>query len=180
MPDKQTKPLQLQPSRELYFSGWFFLLLSAINAGIALAAQNLLLAVSAGLYGFVALLFMLLLRFPRISVTQEGMLIQESAKDMPIMKEWNQFQCIYIIRAGLTYACAGLLFATRPLTKEEQFAAARACQKRPFRSAPLHDGHVWIGTKGIDPQLKSLLPDTVRIMPETACVTVNRRFTKII
>lgn len=180
MSDKPMKPLQLVPSRELYFTGCLFLILSAVNAGMALAAQSLLLAASTGLYAMVALLFMLLTRFPRVSVTREGILIQINAKSVPVLKAWDEFQCIYPIRAGLTYEGVGLLFAARPLTKEEQFAAARVCQKRPFRSAPLHDGHVWIGTKGIDPQLKSLLPDTVRIMPETACVTVNRRFTKII
>ena len=164
MPDKPVKPLRLLPAPGTYVLGWLFILLSAALTVMALAARSGLLILFSCGSAASALLLLFLTGYPRVTATAEGLFLQ----------------CVYILRAGLTSECAGLLFAARPLTKQEQFTAAKACQQGTFRPPLVHGGHVWIGTKGSDPRLERLFPDTLRFMPETECATVNRLFTKLI
>lgn len=180
MPDKPVKPLRLLPAPGTYVLGWLFIFLSAALTVMALAVHSGLLISLACCPAAFELLLMYLTRYPRVKATAEGLFLQQDRKHPTVWMKWDEFQCVYILRAGLTCECAGLLFAARPLTKEEQFAEATACQQGTFRPSLMHDGHVWIGTKGIDPRLERLFPDTLRIMPEAECATVNRLFTKLI
>lgn len=180
MPDKPVKPLRLLPAPGTYVLGWLFILLSAALTVMALAAHSGLLILFSCCSAAFALLLLFLTGYPRVTATAEGLFLQQDRKHPTVGMKWDEFQCVYILRAGLTSECAGLLFAARPLTKQEQFTAAKACQQGTFRPPLVHGGHVWIGTKGIDPRLERLFPDTLRIMPETECATVNRLFTKLI
>ena len=117
--------------------------------------------------------------YPRILASKEGLYIQRKRKEPLEMLPWSQFQCAYTFRQGITYKACGILFTTRPMTKQEQLAAAKACQEGGFRPRLIFEGNVWVGTSSATMQtLGVTIPDHIQQMPEIACANVNLRFTK--
>lgn len=180
MNSKQMKPYQLLPETGIYVISGMFFFFAAAGILMGLVTHEYSLIALATLPAAFGLLLYLPVQYPRVNVSLEGISIQRSAKSSPQMLPWSQFQCVYAIRAGVTYKNVGLLFTTRPLSKPEQFEAAKACQKGAFRPPLIHEGHVWIASLGIPKELRERMPDSIRIMPEVACANVNLLFTKLI
>ena len=130
--------------------------------------------------GSFGLLFYLFTRFPRIKASQEGFILQRNAKEEPFVLPWSQVKCVYTLTRGFTYKACGLLFTPHPLSKQEQFLAAKLCQHGLLNPTLLHEGCLWVGIVGLPPELRSLLPEDIRVMPPSACDNTNSLFTKLI
>lgn len=180
MKNKQMKPYRMLPDTGIYVMSGMFFFLFAAGILVGLTTHEYTLIALAVLSAGFALLLYLPCQYPRVNVSLEGIIIQRSAKSSPQLLPWSQFQCVYTIRAGFTGKNVGLLFTTRPLSKPEQFEAAKACQKGAFRPPLVHEGHVWIASVGLPKELRARMPDSIRIMQETACANVNLLFTKLI
>ncbi len=111
---------------------------------------------------------------------QEGFILQRNVKEEPFGLPWSQFKCVYTLTSGFTYKACGLLFTPHPLSKQEQFIAAKICQHNILSPTLLHDGCLWVGIVGLPPELRSLLPEDICVMPPSACANTNSLFTKLI
>lgn len=180
MNNKQIKPYQMLPEIGVYVLSGMFFFFAAAGLLMGLVTHEYSLIALAAFPAAFGLLLYLLVQYPRVKVSLEGISIQRSAKSLPQLLPWSQFQCVYAIRAGFTYKNVGLLFTTHPLSKPEQFEVAKACQKGAFRPPLVHEGHVWIASIGIPKVLRERMPDSIRIMPEVTCANVNLLFTKLI
>lgn len=130
--------------------------------------------------GTFGLLLYLFTRFPRIKASQKGFILQRNVKEEPFVLSWSQFQCVYTLTRGFTYKTCGLLFTPHPLSKQEQLIAARICQHGILKPTLLHNGCLWVGIVGLPPELRSLLPEDICVMPPTVCANTNLLFTKLI
>ena len=180
MNNRQVKPYQMLPEMGIYVMSGIFFFFTAAAILLGLFTHEYSLIALAALPASFGLLLYLPFQYPRVKVSLEGISIQRSAKSSPLLLPWSQFQCVYAFRAGVTGKNVGLLFTTRPLSKTEQFEAAKSCQKEAFRPPLIHEGHVWIASLGMPKELRERMPDSIRIMPEVACANVNLLFTKLI
>jgi len=176
--NKASKPVEVCPCLTPFMSVFWVIGLASLIEGIVV--QSLTFALiglgAALLITLVCLLFL----YPRISVSEDGIHIQRKHRQAPELYPWEQFQCAYTFRAGMTYKYCGLLF-TMPLSKAEQFAAAKACQQGMLCPILTHNGHMWVGASPMKlDALYARMPAHIQRMPETACANVNLRFTKLI
>ena len=176
---KASKPVEVCPCMTPVLSvfwiiGLVFLIASIVVQSLTGALFGLGLAI---LMTLVCLPFL----YPRISVSADGIHIQRKHCQAPELHTWEEFQCVYAFRAGITYKYCGLLFTSTPLSKAEQFAAAKACQQGILRPILTHNGHMWVGASPLMlDTLYARMPDHIQRMPEIACANVNLRFTKLI
>lgn len=179
MKHNPSKPVEVTPAMQpmliiLCLCCIPLVILGLLGKAPGLAALGIILGL-----GFIAaaLPFM----YPRILVSEEGLHIQRKSKAPLKTLPWRQFQCVYTFRQGMTYKACGLLFTAKPLSKQEQLDAAKACQAGGFRPRLIYEGNVWVGTSLAALQsLDSMIPAHIHQMPETACANVNLRFTKLI
>lgn len=176
---KELKPIEVCPAFKPVMTLFGLIGLAAIILGWL--GKSLLIALFGLGYGLLFPLLFWLFSYPRIIASTEGLSVQRKWRGKLELLPWEQFQCVYTFRSGMTYRYCGLLFTTEPLTKEQQFAAAKACQQNKLRPILTHDGHMWVGCSLLyRDELYARMPDHIQIMPETACANVNMRFTKLI
>ena len=176
---KAVRPVEVCPCMTPFLSVFWIIGLGLLIEGIIV--QSLTLALIGLGTAFLMSLVCLPFSYPRISVSADGIIIQRNRRQTPELHPWEQFQCVYAFRAGVTYKYCGLLFTTMPLSKTEQFSVAKACQQGMLCPSLTYNGHMWVGASPIKlDALYAHMPDHIQRMPETACANVNLRFTKLI
>lgn len=176
---KPFKPTEVSPSLKPFIILYWAIMLPLILLGV-LTKSLWLAAISAGAALGITCVFLPFL-YPRVIASEEGFHIQRKRNAELENLPWDQFQCMYSFRQGITYKECGLLFTTHPMSKQEQFDAAKACQAGGFHPRLTYEGHLWVGTSMATSQLlHSIIPAHIQQMPETACANVNMRFTKLI
>lgn len=179
MKNAPTKPTEVCPAMQPLLNVLWLCCAPLIVMGVI--AESPGIAALGACLGLGVTCVLLPFMYPRILISAEGIHIQRRHRAALETLPWAQFQCVYVFRQGMTYKACGMLFTTHPMTKQEQFEAARACQEGGFRPRLTHDGHVWVGTSLYALQvLDSAMPAHIQQMPETACANVNLRFTKLI
>ena len=176
---KPFKPTEISPLLKPFIISYWLIMTPLILLGILTKALWLtaLSAVAALVITCVFLPFL----YPRVIASEEGFHIQRKRNAELENLPWEQFQCMYTFRQGITYKECGILFTTRPLNKQEQFDVAKACQAGRFRPRLTYEGHLYVGLSMATYQiLHTIIPDHIQQMPEIACANVNMRFTKLI
>ena len=176
---KASKPVEVCPCMTPFLSIFWVIGFAALIEGIV--AQSLTFALIGLGVALLMTLVCLPFLYPHISISTDGIHIQRKHGHTLELHPWEEFQCVYTFRAGITYKYCGLLFTSTPLNKTEQFAAAKACQQGMLRPILTHNGHMWVGASPLMlDALYARMPAHIKRMPETDCANVNMRFTKLI
>lgn len=169
---KELKPLVITSHPANYILGIFMLLASPLLMWAALDGGSP--SIIAGVIAFCLLAVFLALalligpRLQRITVSTEGVTIEQKRSGVNAQFPWTSFRFAYLLSG---YKASYLLFTPAPLSKQAQYEAVNACTKATDVPSS-HDGCLVLPGNLYYSQILQRLPEHIRIAPEHECGTL--------
>lgn len=166
------KPIVITSHPANYILGVFMLLaspllmLAALDGGSPFVIAGVIAFCL--LAAFLALMLLIGPRLQRITVSTEGVTIEQKRSNIHAELPWDGYRIAYRLSG---YKASYLLFTPAPLSKQAQYEAVNACTKAtdvPFS----HDGCLVLPGNLYYSQILQRLPEHIRIAPEYECGTL--------
>lgn len=107
-------------------------------------------------------------RLTRITVSTEGVVIEQPRKGLCEELPWENYRFAYRLSG---YKVSYLLFSPDALSRQAQYEAVNACSQS--KEIPcVHGGCLALPDHLYYPQIMKRLPESIRVMPEHECGTL--------